>query len=131
MTQDKNIYPEHLAVACSIFSHETYELECLKEIVSLSLDNDFANKFTHAIYCDEMQIRENIFMPRFHTYYLNSDAKHVIILDEQMIDLPETYTHHKYYVYANDELFKKLSKSCKNIKNIQSIKEIINVSANE
>ena len=121
----------HLALACSKFNQTHYDSACFKELLMLSLNNDFKKEFNYAIYCDEIQVKHNVFIPQFNTYYLVSDAKDVIIMDEGLIDLPQIYPHHKYYIYDNLELFQQFKEKYDDIKNIKSIKDILNVPANE
>jgi hypothetical protein len=121
----------HLGIACSVFGAPSYESECFKELIELMLDDNFKQTFNYAIYCDDFIVKPNIFVPRFHTYYLNSETKDVIIMDEHLIDLPTIYNHHRYYIYNNQELFDKFVDKYKDIKHIKSIKDIVNVSTNE
>lgn len=116
---------QHLAVAFSKFSNESYETKCFKELLKLILDDSFKKNFNYAIYCDDFTVKMNIFIPRFHTYYLNSETKDVIIMDDHLIDLPQIYDHHRYYVYDDKKLFDKFNGKHKNIKHIKSIKDII------
>lgn len=119
-------YHTQLAIACSSFNAEHYKSDCFKELLEVMLTDDDQFKTTHsyAIYSDNFHIEHNLFVPRFHTYYLNSDKKHVILLDEGMLDLPAVYNHHEYYVYDNKELFGKFEEKYDNVSHIHSIKEI-------
>lgn len=134
-----NIAPEqkakyisnHLGIAFSKFDKSGYESSCFKELLQSMIEDDFKQSFNYAIYCDDFFVSSNMFVPKFHTYYLNSDIKDVIIMDEGLIDLPEIYNHHRYYIYDNQELFDKFTEKYNNIKHIKSIKDITNVSTNE
>jgi hypothetical protein len=122
---------KHLGIACSVFSQNTYDTKCFQELISLMLDDNFQRNFTYAIYCDDFLVKSNLFIPRFHTYYLNSETKDIIIMDEHLIDLPEIYNHHKYYIYDNQKLLAQFEEKYANIKSIKSIKDIYHVSTNE
>lgn len=123
----------HLAIACSAFSAKTYESECIKELIELSITDEFKRKYNYAIYTDDFQVPDNIFVPTFHLYYLNSDKKDVVLLDEKLIDIPGIYSHHNFYTYKDDELLKQFQEKYSNITftNIQSIKELNHVSKDE
>ena len=123
----------HLAIACSAFTPKTYESDCVKELLELSLKDEFKRKYNYAIYTDEFQVPSNMFIPQFHLYYLNTEKKDVILLDEELIDLPEVYDHHNFYTYNNETLLGKLKEKYPKITftNIKSIKELENVPANE
>jgi len=120
-----------LGIACSVFSSDSYESKCFKELLQLMMDDDFKKSFNYAIYCDDFMVKANMFMPRFHIYYLNSETKDIIIMDEHLIDLPQVYNHHRYYIYDNQELFEKFEEKYDNVAHIKSIKDIDNVSTNE
>jgi D-hexose-6-phosphate mutarotase len=134
MTNNRAEHPHisnHLAFACSRFHQSHYDSKCFKELLSLSMNSGFQQTFNYAIYCDEMQVKHNIFIPQFHTYYLVGDAKDVIVMDEGLIDLPAVYPHHKYYIYDNKELFEKFKEKYNDIVHINEIKDILHVQANE
>lgn len=123
----------HLAIGCSEFNQKTYESDCVKELIELALTNEFKQKHNYAIYTDDFQVPKNIFVPHFHLYYLNTEKKDVILLDEKLIEIPEIYNHHNFYVYNDKELLEKFEEKYHKLtfKNITSIKEISNVSADE
>lgn len=123
----------HLAVACSVFTPKTYESECIKELIELSLTNEFKRQYNYAIYTDDFQVASNMFIPQFHMYYLNTEKKDVILLDNKLLSLPHVFNHHNYYTYNDEELLAELSEKYPDIKfkNIKSIKEINNVSTDE
>lgn len=75
----------------------------IKEIIELCGTFDFAMNFTYAIYTDHSMINENIFIPIFHTFYLNSEPKIVILRDKLPIDILELYPYHNFYIY-NDSI---------------------------
>lgn len=123
----------NLALTCSVFDAEMYQSKCFQELLELMKSDEFLFDYNYAIYTDSYIVAENAFTPYFHTYYLNSDKKDVILLDEKMIDLPEVYDHHNFYIYDNEELLKIYKEKYPNleIKNIKSLKEIDNVPKDE
>lgn len=123
-----------IALVCHMLNQEVYESPCVQEVVSLIYDEDFNREYNYAIYTDEMPFKENIFMPRFHTYYLQSKTKDVILLDEQSLPVVEVYSHHRFYIYNNKNLLEKYNEQYENkdnIKHIKSIKDINNVQESE
>jgi hypothetical protein len=123
----------HLAIACSEFNNKTYESDCIKELIELSLQDDFKYKYNYAIYTDTFLVPQNIFVPSFHLYYLTTERKDVIILDDNLLEIPSVYNHHNFYTYNDEELLKKLQEKHPTLtfKNINSIKDINNVQTNE
>ena len=136
MSTEAQYFHHQIGIACSIFDHTKYETDCFKELLNTMLEDDkFKLRFSYAIYSDQFHIPNNIFVPRFHIYFLNSDTKHVILLDEGMLDLPNVYNHHKYYIYNDKELFSKFEEKYDNVQHITSItditKELLDVSATD
>lgn len=123
----------HLAIACSVFDQKTYESPCLKELLELTLDDKFKRAYNYAIYTDDFQVPVNIFVPNFHLYYLNTETKDVVLLDEKLLEIPAVYDHHNYYTYNNEEFLEKLEDKYHklNFTNVKSLKEIENVSTDE
>ena len=122
----------HLALLYSSFGLEQLEDPCFKELMVESNTDEFNSLFNYAIYSDTSSVKENILIPMFHTYYLGSDVKEVIILEEQMYSIIEVYKYHKYYLYGKKT---ELEDSINKIKDvlpsasvtvIESIKEIYN-----
>lgn len=121
----------HIALAYGIFNNDSINNEPLQEILSLLKNNAFNLSFTYGIYTDQNFVKENLFMPIFHTYYLNSDSKYVVLTSELTYDLPYVYTHHKYLLYGDKtktlkdfEQLKTLYSTNIEIQQIESFKEI-------
>jgi len=134
LKRDQKFYyiNNHIGLACSVFNGESYKTQCFQELLSLMSEEEFRSTFNYGIYTDDLQVNTNLFLPVFHVYYLNSDSKGIVIMDEKMIDLPSIYDHHKYYVHNNQELYDKLQEKYPNkIIHITSIKDMANVPANE
>ena len=123
----------HLALAFSKFTPKSYESECFKELLELASTKEFNKKYNYAIYTDEFQVPNNIFVPTFHLYYLTAEKKDVILLDEGLLEIPSVYNHHNFYVYKDEKLLKKLQDKHPTLtfKNINSIKDIDNVQTDE
>lgn len=86
------------------------------EMISLVEQNP--NKYIYAIYGDNNLIKNNIYIPVFHTTYL-ACKKHNIILDKQDDDwLIDVFPNNNYYMICDPYETKK------EIKFISSIKDI-------
>jgi len=125
-TLKMNYAVNHLALAFATFNAKAYQDPCFKELIELMTDKDFNSKYTYAIFTDTYDVSDNAFVPYFHLYYLNSSKKDVILLDDQVIDLPKIYSHHKYYIYNNEELLKLFRSEYPDLplSHIKSLKEI-------
>lgn len=122
---------QHIALAYSSFTNDTYQDTAYQEILEKIDDNNFNMTYTYAIYTDHFMVKENIFLPIFHTYYLNSSPKLVILRNKECYDLPIVYPYHKYYIYdsydtSQDdcEKIKQLAKT-DHVYVINSLKDII------
>lgn len=127
------IISNDIAIACSHLNQKMYENPCFQELLNLIKDEEFNRNYNYAIYTDEMSVKENLFIPRFHTYYLQSKTKDVILLDKESLTIAEVYGHHRFYIYNNKQLldtFKRYYENI-NITHIQSIKDINNVPESE
>jgi len=126
-----NIKTNNIALLYSEFNKTNYEDSAFKEIIDLLNDKIISLDFNYAIYCDTHFVKEHIFLPIFHTYYLNCDKKHVVILSPEMYEIIELYPFHSYYLYGDKEKTKEdyetLKETYKNvsIKQITNIKEIL------
>lgn len=105
---------------------------CIKELLELCGSLDFSMKFTYAIYADNSLISENIFIPIFHTYYLNSEPKIVVIRDslQLSLDILELYPYHDFCLYKDENSesnFKFLQDRFPNhkLRLISSLKELL------
>jgi len=120
----------HIALAYDTFEPLCLEHEAIKEILSLIKDDNFNMNFTYAIYTDQSFVKENLFLPIFHTYYLNSDKKSVLLLSPETYDMPSIYPHHSYFIYGDKEKTQKDFNELQNaypkieLKQISSLKEL-------
>ena len=132
---DKVAYPDiNIGLAYSAFTQQSYQSAPFQQLLVMASDGDFGKRVNYSIYTDTLQVAQNMFLPSFHTYYLNSETKDVILMDEYLLELPEIYDHHRYYVFSdNKEAVKKFTdKYGDKIKVISSLQEVIdNVPANE
>lgn len=123
----------HIAIYYGDFiaSEDLKKDSCITEIIGLCGSFDFAMNFTYAIYADSHGIQDNMIMPIFHTYYLNSDPKIVILRNTNSTDILSIYPHHKYYLYNDntntDDIYKKIKEQFPSydLTIINSIKDII------
>lgn len=101
--------------------------DCIKELLMFSGSFDFAMNFTYAIYADHSMVKDNMMIPIFHSYYLNSDPKMVVLMDNNALDILELYPYHNFYIYQNAETYQLFKTKFPNhrIQLINSIKELI------
>ena len=123
---------DHIALVYQIFTQQDYNDEAYKEIIKHLNNNAFNLKYTYAIYTDQCMVKENIFLPIFHTYYLNSAPKKVILRQDGCFDLPLVYPYHEYYIYRSlsdvENVVQQLEKASPKTKItiIDSLKDICN-----
>jgi len=112
---------KHIALAFSSFTNDQYKDIAYKELIDNISDNSFNLQYTYGIYTDHFMVKENIFLPIFHIYYLNSSKKSVILRQEECYDLPIIYPHHDYYIYNESNNHEQI---CDNLKQISGISNI-------
>lgn len=102
----------------------------IQELIDLGGEYDFAMNYTYAIYADTNTVISNIFLPIFHTIYLNSSPKLIIIRNKDYADIMELYPYHSFYVCSDQytesdyaQLKDQFTNS--NLNFISSIKDII------
>lgn len=129
-TKRPNIKNHIAIVYTEAIDSKILEDVCVREILELCGVYDFAMNFTYAIYTDNNLISDNMFIPIFHTYYLNSDPKMVVLRDAKAVDILELYPYHEYYILRNDNAERDLSFLKEQfpkhkIKIIEAIKDLI------
>jgi hypothetical protein len=123
----------HIAIYYPVdVDSKTIEDIAIKEILELCGTLEFSMNFTYAIYTDNSLISENIFVPIFHTYYLNSEPKIVVIRDSLRLalDILELYPYHDFCLYKDENSesnFKFLQDRFPNhkLRLISSLKELL------
>lgn len=76
---------------------------CVNELMLLNNDYKFAINFTYAIYTDMHSMKDNMFIPIFHSFYLNSDPKIVILRGSNVDDILELYPYHQFVIYKTND----------------------------
>jgi len=90
----------------------------------LSLVNEDPRKYTYACYTESSYLKENIYIPVFHTLYLASKFHNVIIENINDSWLVETFPNNNYYILSNNESELLESHKIKIINNLREIGEI-------
>lgn len=86
----------------------------------LCQDKNFLD-YSYALYCDSYLLRTNIFIPVFHTMYLSSGNKNVILNNYEDLWLLDAFKNNTYYMIHNDQY----DLSQFNITSIPNIKSIL------
>lgn len=86
----------------------------------LDLVENNPNRYVYAIYGDNILLKNNLYVPVFHTTYLSCRKHNVVINNTDDLWLLEIFPNNKYYVVSNQSV-----SVPNNVKIIRSIKEII------
>jgi hypothetical protein len=100
-----------------IFSNKKFS-----QLISLIEKNKDIN---YALYTDNFLLKNNIFIPNFHTIYLSYGNHNVIIDEIKDLWLIETFKNNKYYFLIKEDLQHSDLENIK-ITKITNISEIIN-----
>lgn len=104
----------------SILTENIYNNQTFLELISLIDMNP--NKYIYSFYTETCLIKENIYVPIFHTIYLSCKHHNVIVNSEEDFWLPEVFPNNTYYLLTDKyDSFQKLEK---NIISIKSLSEI-------
>lgn len=98
-----------------------YRYISLMEI--LIKDNNFV-KYNYAFYTDSYLLKNNIFIPVFHTMYLASGSKRVVISNKDDVWLTEIFNNNTFYV-LNNETDTEFDYESYGIEKINSIEDIL------
>jgi len=109
----------HIGFLVETLDKQCLELKAVQQILEKIEDHKFMLNFTYAFYTDYNLMPEQILLPVFHTYYLNTDKKNIVLLDDKLLNVCNIYDYHSYYSFdKNDEM-------PDNVKLIESLQEII------
>ena len=67
----------------------------------LSLVNDKPHQYTYACYTESSYLKENIYIPVFHTIYLSSKFHHVVLEDINDAWLISAFPNNNYYILSD------------------------------
>jgi hypothetical protein len=104
------LYYKH--IDSDIFNDQNF-----KELLVLIGDNEYKNKIIYSLYSDSFVLKNNLFIPYFHTLYLAFMNNSVIISDIKDLWLLEIFPNNKYYSRNNTIINEKVT-IINNIKDI-------------
>lgn len=78
----------------------------------------------YAFYSDNIILKNNFFIPLFHTMYLGNGNHNVVLSDEDDIWLTDIFTNNKYYILKTNSLHDTIINNNK-IQIISHLKEIL------
>jgi hypothetical protein len=93
-----------------------------KFIELMNIVNDNPTQYIYSLYTETCLLKNNIYVPVFHTLYLSSKHHNVIINNEEEAWLSEVFPNNTYYIIKNEN--ETFDYGAKNIISISSIKEI-------
>lgn len=68
------------------------------QLTQLLSDKNNIPKYRYAFYTDVNELKQNIFVPIFHTLYLGCSNNNVIIGSSNDIWLADSFTNNKYFI---------------------------------
>lgn len=117
---------QNLSKICDIslyyktIDHNIFQDQNYLSLMNFIIQADNLYKYKYSFYTDAYMLRNNIFIPSFHTLYLSCGQKNVIIEDYQDLWLISTFKNNKYYIVKkNDDEFDYSDYDIKIIPNLQ------------
>jgi len=122
--QLRNLSPKNKHIDISLYygvlNDPLYKDKGFLELISLIQIN--SSQYIYSLYTEKCLIKDNIYIPVFHTIYLSCKHHNVIVNSEQDFWLQEVFPNNTYYFITDQyDSFKKLDN---NILTIRSISEI-------
>lgn len=90
----------------------------------LSLINENSHRYTYACYSESSYLKENIYIPVFHTLYLASKFHNVILENINDSWLVETFPNNSYYILSDNKSELLQLNKVKIINNLREIGEL-------
>lgn len=79
------------------------------QLIQLLSDKNNISKYRYAFYTDVNELKQNIFVPIFHTLYLGCSNNNVIIGSLNDIWLVDSFPNNKYFIIKSSLKDEKLS----------------------
>jgi hypothetical protein len=111
-----------ISIYHSVLNENIYNNKIFLELISLV--EKHPNKYIYSFYTETCLIKDNIYIPVFHTLYLSCKHHNVIINSEQDFWLQQIFPNNTYY-FITDQ-YDNSKKLDNNILCIRSISEIGN-----
>lgn len=115
--------PINISIFSRILNNQIFEDVRAQQLFNIIAAKENIGKYSYAFYTDSNELKENLFIPVFHTVFLGCVVSNVILENESDLWVEELYPHNKYYVIDSKITdFSKIQN--KNIHIIKSILEI-------
>jgi hypothetical protein len=110
-----NIY--RIALYYKHIDGEIFNDQNFNELLKLIQEDSYRHKMVYALYSDVFMLKNNLFIPYFHTLYLAHMMNHVVISNIKDLWLLDIFPNNKYYT-RNSEITHDKVKIINNIKDI-------------
>lgn len=111
-----------ISIFSRILTDDIYDDPRFEQLMNLLYDKENLYKYTYCFYCDESHIKNNLFIPVFHTAHLSCKNNNVIIKDKNDLWLLEIFSQNQYYILS--ETKDSFDYETYNVKTINNIKDI-------
>lgn len=93
----------NLAIYYKIIDNNIFNDSRYIEFMNIIMQNRSFLAYNYAFYTDSYILRNNIFMPVFHTMYLASGSKKVLVEDHQDLWLIDVFNNNEFYIIQNEK----------------------------
>lgn len=96
-TNNKNI---DISLFFNVLNDNIYKDNRFIELMSLVKNDPY--KYTYACYTESSYLKDNIYIPVFHTLYLGNKFHHVVLENANDDWLIDTFPNNQYYILSDD-----------------------------
>jgi hypothetical protein len=110
----------NIGLFCSEINRQIYNDIRYTQLIEVIQEGQNIN---YALYGDTILLKENLFVPMFHTMYLANGINSVVLASEDDFWITDLFTNNIYYIIDQTDDNTKVYKN--NIKTIKHIREIL------
>lgn len=123
MLQNLSKNSTNISIFCKTLTDEIFEDLRFVQLMNMLISRDDLYKYTYCFYCDSASLKNNLFIPIFHTSYLTSNINNVLIKDVDDLWLLDIFSHNNFYI-LKDQVINDYDFTKHNIKIINHISEL-------
>ena len=115
-------YPINISIFSQNLNQKIFQDPRTKQLLEIIDKKDNIGRYQYAFYTDMNELRENLFIPVFHTMFLGCSINNVVLESAQDYWLCDLFPQNKYYILHTKDDNHLIEQ--KNISVIESITQI-------
>lgn len=98
MSQNLSKNLTNISIFCNTLTDKIFDDMRFIQLMNLLITRNNLYDYSYCFYCDNSDLKTNLFFPIFHTSYLASNTNNVLIRDKNDIWLTKIFPHNKFYI---------------------------------